>query len=376
MNVEPGQQVKLNLTVENDPGTAGAQLYFKFPSALKFGRSSKGNAYEGSFQWSPDDYGLVWTCTDGHEQKAADGAVIYSFTVTIPSDVANATYSVDLDENNPKGVSVRPQGSVTEAQDIPYEFHGVKLVVGGGGSGSSSETTPTGTVLYNFEPAGASYTSGNPNTYNVKAGDQLTVNLTVKNDPGTAGGELYLDFGQLTVGRTAKGNAYDGTFQYSTNAKSLVWTCKDGHNQKASNGAVIYSFTVTVPSGAAKGDSYLIGLNSAKKSDNSIRPQDGVREAADIPFELTGLKLVVSEGGSQQQDPADAIIYDFVPDGKTFAAGSTNVVNVQPGDQVKVNLTVKNDAGTAGAEMYFTFDSKLTLGRTAKGTAYDGTFQW
>ena len=75
VKVEPGEKVKLNLTVENDPGTAGAQLYFKFDDRLTVAkRANAGSAYEGAFEWNSDDYALVWTCTEGHEQKAKDGA--------------------------------------------------------------------------------------------------------------------------------------------------------------------------------------------------------------------------------------------------------------------------------------------------------------
>ena len=386
VKVEAGQKVKLNLTVENDPGTAGAQLYFKFDNRLTLAkRATAGDAYDASYEWNADDCALVWTCAEGHEQKAKDGAVIYSFTVTVPDNAADGTsYTVDLDKNNPKGVSVRPEGGVKEAADIPYEFYGVKLKVGDGAepdttAGGGSTQPPAGTVVYNFVPDGVSYTAGNPNTHNAKAGEKIKVNLTVKNDPGTAGGQIYFKVtnGLEIAKRATAGSAYEASFEWNADNKALVWTCTEGHNQKAKDNSVIYSFTVTIPEDAAKGSSYTIGLNKDRKGDVSIRPEGGVNEVSDIPFEFYDLKFNVTDGGSGGSDPTDAVIYNFVPDGASYTAGNPNVYKVEAGQKVKVNLTVKNDPGTAGAQMYFSVDSKLNLAKRATaGDAYEASFEW
>ncbi|MBP5786664.1 MAG: hypothetical protein J6Y19_02450, partial [Kiritimatiellae bacterium] len=189
--------------------------------------------------------------------------------------------------------SIRPQDGVREAADIPCELTGLKLVVSEGGS---QQQDPADAIIYDFVPDGKTYTAGSTNVVNVQPGDQVKVNLTVKNDAGTAGAEMYFTFdSKLTLGRTAKGTAYDGTFQWSASDGALVWTCKDGHNQTAADGSVIYSFNVTIPANAADGDSFLIDVNPSRKSDISIRPQGGVNEAPDHKYAIHGLKLVVGD---------------------------------------------------------------------------------
>ena len=127
--VQPGQAVKFDLTVKSDPGTAGAKMIFDF-AGLKSGRPARGSAYTGSFQWNGDGCTLVWNCTNGLNQKAADNAVIYTFTVTVPETAkAGDSWLLDLDRSQLEDISVRPQNGVNEAPDYTYEFHGLKLVV-------------------------------------------------------------------------------------------------------------------------------------------------------------------------------------------------------------------------------------------------------
>ena len=309
--VEPGANVPLSLIVSNDPGTAGASLYLDFDSRLSFGRSSKGTAYSGSFQWSPDDKGLVWTCTDGHNQTAADGASIYNFTVKIPADAANGdTFKVALNENNlPEGKSnsVRPEEPVTEKPDHKFVLQGVTLTVGEPGTtvSSSSDTTkttsssssvqnPTDAIAYQFVKNGSAYAP----EIAVQAGDSVALNLTVSNDPGTAGASLYFDFdSRLSFGRSSKGTAYSGSFQWSPDDKGLVWTCTDGHNQTAADGSTIYSFTVKVPADAQPGDTFKIALNEnnlPEGKSNSVRPEEPVTEKPDHKFVVNGVTLKVA----------------------------------------------------------------------------------
>ena len=309
INVEAGQTVKLNLTVANDPGTAGASLYFDIDSKLTQGRTSKGSAYTGNFQWSKDDGGLVWTCTDGHNQTAADGATIYSFSFTVPADAKDGdSFKIALNENNlpdGKSNSVRPQEPVTEKPDHKFILNGVTLKVGIGSSGSdSSDTTkttsssssiqnPTDAIVYQFVKDGAAYAS----EIKVAAGESVKLNLTVSNDPGTAGASLYFNIdSRLTQGRTSKGTAYTGNFQWSKDDGGLVWTCTDGHNQTAADGATIYSFSFTVPADAKDGDSFKIALNEnnlPEGKSNSVRPQEPVTEKPDHKFVLNGVTLTV-----------------------------------------------------------------------------------
>ena len=95
--------------------------------------------------------------------------------------------------------------------------------------------------------------------------------------------------------------------------------------------------------------------------------------AAAVSAGLTG--GILGSAAAQQSTQKTPIVYDFVPDGESSSGSAVNIRAVQPGETVKVNLTVKNDPGTAGAKMIFGFDG-LKLGRVARGQAYTGNFQW
>ena len=327
LRVYPGEVIKVNLVVSNDQGTAGGRLFFGFDERLKLGRTVKGTAYEGSFQWGSEDRALVWTCKDGHDQFAEDGSVIYSFTVTVPENAESGEYWLGLNYERLSDCSIRSQESITEAPDHRYELGGLVLNVaeyctslsvttdaettcfdtgypdesGSGESGTDGTEMGTcdenwaRTIRYSLVPEGIEPNCGLPCFILARPGDMFKVNLVVENDQGTAGGRLFFDFDErLKLGRTAKGTAYEGSFQWGAAEHALVWTCKDGHDQFAEDGAVIYSFTVTVPEDAECGE-YRIGLNLDRIGDISIRSQAGVTEAPDHLYEFGSLILDVDD---------------------------------------------------------------------------------
>ena len=155
------------------------------------------------------------------------------------------------------------------------------------------------TIRYNLVADGTEkYSPASISQCNVRPGETLPVSLVVSNDQGTAGGRLYFDFdSRLKLGRSTKGKAYEGSFQWGKADSCLVWTCKDGHNQTAKDGAVIYTFMVTIPEDAKHGDAFCLDLNNARSADMSIRPEGGVFEAPDYPFDLAGLVLKVEMPG-------------------------------------------------------------------------------
>ncbi len=178
VNVQPGEKVKFNLTVSNDQGTAGASLYLRFDEKLALAkRATAGNAYEASFEWNADDRALVWTCTEGHDQKAKDGAVIYSFTVTVPEDAKKGdSFEIGLNTDSlpdGKSNSVRPQGSVTEYPDHKFMLQSVKLVVGG------SDTTEPGTTTTVTDPTTTSSSSTTSDTTTSSSSSTTETTTTV-----------------------------------------------------------------------------------------------------------------------------------------------------------------------------------------------------
>ncbi len=75
----------------------------------------------------------------------------------------------------------------------------------------------------------------------------------------------------------------------------------------------------------------------------------------------------------------DKIIYNLVPAGKDYTpvadgASGNNTMNAEPGEEITVNWTVKNDLGTAGLQMTFGFDGVEFVSASAGG-AYKGSPQ-
>ena len=388
VNVEKGQEVTVDLTVSNDQGTAGMQFYFTFDSNLTFVRRKNGKAYDTSVTWNPNDYSYVWTTPNGKEQTAADGAVMSAFVFTMPEK--DGTYTIDLNENSAKPNMVRPEGPIATTPSYDYEFHGLTFVVGDAvattaesDTPSSSENVPAGTIVYNFVPSGLKYTAGATNKVEVEKGQEVTVDLTVSNDQGTAGMQFYFTFDDnLTFVRRKNGKAYDTSVTWNPNDYSYVWTTPNGKEQTAADGAVMSSFVFTMPE---KEGEYTIDLNENSAKPNMVRPEGPIATTPSYNYVFHGLTFVVGDTAAETEttpettptpDPANAIVYNFIPEGLTYTAGDTNTVKVQKGQEVTVDLTVKNDQGTAGMQFYFTFDDNLTFVRRKNGKAYDCSVTW
>ena len=103
----PGEKVKVPVCVYNDPGTAGMALYWVFSDGLTVSRITSGGAYLGSAQPSSKTtpISFVFTCPEGKDQKAEDGAVICYITFTIPEDAPDGNvYKVEWIEEGGKTI--------------------------------------------------------------------------------------------------------------------------------------------------------------------------------------------------------------------------------------------------------------------------------
>jgi hypothetical protein len=179
VNVAKGEQVTVDLTVSNDPGTAGVQLYFTFDSALTLGRRKAGDAYDVDVTWNKEDYSYVFTTANGKNQKAADGAVMSSFVFTMPDK--DGEYTIDLNENAAKPNQVRDEKPVDEWPDTPYIFHGLTFVVG--------ETTDTTTTTKETTTTPQSDTTTTPQSDTTTTPQQTTTTQPPTSDTTEPAGD-------------------------------------------------------------------------------------------------------------------------------------------------------------------------------------------
>ena len=98
------------------------------------------------------------------------------------------------------------------------------------------------------------------------------------------------------------------------------------------------------------------------------------------PSSSSESKTTASSTEGSKVDIKNTIIYNLVPADKdcTKVADDmtgNNTMTAEPGEELKINWTVKNDQGTAGLQMTFDF-SGVTYSKAKKGSAYSGTPQF
>ena len=372
----PGEELTIDWTIKGDPGTAGIQMNFDFTQVEYVGKK-RGNAYrivptfsdyENTSELKKGECIYAWAQSE--ESQAEDNKVIYSFNIKTPQ--TNGTYTVGLgtlDDNK-----VIP---IDQTKTIPFTFHGLDITVEGG---SDAPAIPAGTIVYDLVPSGKSYTpasgAGKNNVYNANAGEELTIDWTIKNDQGTAGMEMHFDFTQVEYVSGKRGSAYRIVPTYSDSSSTsklqkgeCVYTWAQSEENKASDGSTIYSFNVVVPS--AKG-TYKVGLSN--KEESIVLPVDQTKPHK---FEFHGLDIVVANGQTVTQAPPDAstIIYNLIPSGgKEYKSAQenglqNNVYKATAGEELTIDWTIKNDQGTAGLQMNFDF-TQVEYISGKRGNAY------
>ena len=368
--LKANQELTVALTVSGDPGTAGVQLYFKWDSALKItGMDDAMDAYQVATKWNPNDGSFVFTTGNGKNEKAKDDSIVSYFYVTAPSSGA-ANFTLDTSRKN----MIRPEGPIDEVPSTEFDFRGIKLVVGDDVPEETDPPVQQGTIALSLTADGASK-SGSYNTVKAKAGEEVTVELQVANDPGTAGMELYFkwDSGLKITGQDDAADAYQAGSKWNPSDGCYVFTTNTGKNEKAKNGSVITYFYVKMPSTAGK---YVMTLNENKK--NMVRPEGSIDTVPNTPYAFTGIQFDVS-GSSDPEDETtkkltgDEIVLALVED-----ETGKSTYTAKPGEEITVDLVVvKNDPGTAGMQLYFKWDSKLKItGMDDAMDAYQVAAKW
>ena len=307
-----GEELQIDWTIKNDLGTAGLQMNFDF-TQVEYVSGKRGGAYRITPTYS--DYKstsnlkqgeCIYTWAQSEENKASDGATIYSFNVKVPD--AKGTYKVGMAA--PTADTANKAVPLDQTKEHKFVFHGLDIVVE---DGPSNPTTTAGdpgtqpvvqpgadTIIYNLVPHDKNFKSAQENglknnVYNATAGEELQIDWTIKNDLGTAGLQMNFDFTQVEYVGVKRGGAYriTPTFSdYNTTANlkkgECIYTWAQSEENKASDGATIYSFNVKVPS--AEG-TYSVGM-AAPTADtaNKAVPLDQTKEHK---FVFYGLDIVV-----------------------------------------------------------------------------------
>ena len=373
--VKTGEEVTLNMIVNNDPGTAGIQLMLDF--AGLDAEMVKGDAYKANPTWNPDEGILAFTPNKGNNATAADGKTVVSFNIT---PTTKKQYTIGLDNSDSKW-----EHSITDqdGKELKYTFIGIVVdAMDDVTPITTTKVTPGATGLtYELVNAAGNNTVKNGQNYSqVKAGESVTVDLIVKNDPGTAGIQFKMDLAGLSA-TVLKGNAYKATPTWNGDEGILTFLTNKGTNVTVADGTVIASFVVT-PSAEKQ---YKLGLdNSDSKWQHSVEDESGKI----YDFDFVGLVLDAQSGtvdpgtdpGTSDDDPGtetpiDGYTLQLVnANGTTTYKNNANYSRVNVGEEVTVNMIVNNDPGTAGIQLKLDFaglDATMV-----KGDAYKANPTW
>ena len=172
VTVEPGQEFKVDWTLNEDPGTAGIQMALDF-SQVTMSKAVIGDAYDVVPEFNtdvPDKKGqVVYAWAKNDVQDFDDTEAICTFTVKAPETPGTYTIGLDTKETN----KVVPKD---ETKPYTIDFRGLEITVG---QVTTTETVPTTTET---QPT---TTSTEPITVTTP-GSTVTVPTTTSTEPTTS----------------------------------------------------------------------------------------------------------------------------------------------------------------------------------------------
>ncbi|MBQ8905191.1 MAG: hypothetical protein IJY85_02350, partial [Ruminococcus sp.] len=326
---EAGQNVTVPVYVTGDTGTAGIIVGLTAHEGLTLAGESDGNAYTGDTVWNEDDLYWVFATEDGANQKAADDAVMFNVTFTVPDDAQ-------------PGDEFPIEFAVAEAVDTIGTPLNVTTVNGKIVIPDAIVTDPAGSVTYTVD------------TVEGEAGQDVTVPVYVTGDTGTSGIIIGLTAdSRLTLKGESDGAAYTGDVVWNEDDLYWVFATEDGGNQKAADDAVMFNVTFTVPDDAQPGDEFPIEFAVAEAVDTF---------GTDLTVTTVNGKIVIPD--AIVTDPAGSVTY------------TVDTVEGAAGADVIVPVYVTGDTGTSGIIIGLTADSRLTLKGESDGAAYTGDVVW
>ncbi len=273
---KPGDTVRAGFIVKNDPGTAGMQLFFDtapFDSVEMVDLEDEDPAYFISPTWNPAVGSFVWGGANNEEVE--EGGYLAVFELKVPAD-ASGTLKLDLNKNEKNAVRNR------DMQDNKFSLSPIEITVEGGSTSSSTSTSTTSDPI----DTNAMQIIGDKKT--AKPGDVVRAGFIVKNDPGTAGMQLFFDTAAFAkvemVDLEDEDPAYFISPTWNGKVGSFVWG--GANNEEVEEGGYLVVFELTVPDDAT--GTLKLDLNKAEK--NAIRNRD----MEDNKFSLSPIEITVA----------------------------------------------------------------------------------
>ncbi|MBR3678606.1 MAG: hypothetical protein IKL87_00195, partial [Oscillospiraceae bacterium] len=336
-----GSTVQVGCKVYDDPGTAGMQLFFDFDGLTNVTMIE--DLDEPAYFVSPvfnDSIGsFVWG--GATDMVAEDGGYLVVFEVEIPAN-AKDIYEITLNQSEKNAIRNR------NMEDITYSYSPMVITVGEPLPPVEGEITLTGDKV------------------TAKAGETVEVAVKIYGDPGSAGMQMFLDFGKLEdvslVDR--KNPAYFVDMTANLKEGFIGWG--GAKEYVAEDGSDLIRLRVTVPESAKAGDVFKIQL----RSDSETKIQN--LNMQDIPYTFSPIEITVgdTETTTSATTTTTTETDPIVPAGKS--EWTIDTVTAAPNDIVSVPVKVTNDEGTSGFVVTFDYKEGLIFDSITWGSGYTG----
>lgn len=279
VTAKPGDKVKFGFKVSDDPGTAGMQLFFDFGALTNVDSIAidGDEAYIIEPTWNAAAGSFVWGGST--DEVAEDGGYLVMFEGTVP---ANASGDIKVTLSNAGKNAIRNRNM----QDVAYTFTPAVIKIDGGSSSSSSSTTSTTISSDTPDPGKGMVIYGD--TISAKAGETVKAGFKVKNDPGTAGMQLFFDTTKAEIDMISIEGDEAYIIEPTWNGKvgSFVWG--GSSEEVAEDDGYLVFFSIKVPADAS--GKIEIGLNKSEK--NAIRNLN----MQDVAYTVTPITINVTSG--------------------------------------------------------------------------------
>ena len=321
--------VNVNISVQNNPGIAGATLNLEFADGLELVSATNGDAFSELVLTKPGTFTnhcrFLWDSVEG---EATDDGVILTLTFEVASD-STGDLGIEIYCND--GDVYNENLDTVNALTV----NGVVKIF------SQSDDTPESTEP-TFEVASAAKS---------ESSSTVDVDIVVKNNPGIAGATLNVDYAEgLTLIAATNGDAFSsliltkpGVF---TNHCRFLWDSVDG---EVTADGVILTLTFEVAANATGDLAVCISCNNGDIYNESLGT-----------VEMQTVNGVVKTSSQSSDTPEDT----------EPAFEVVSVIKSNASSTVNVDVVVKNNPGIAGATLNVEYAKGLTLIAAENGEAF------
>ncbi len=322
----------MDFTVESN-GHKGAMIGFvlaDLPAGIKAEVDTFCYAFDDMPAWEPLGEQWACKCMDPATQDPrtfTDGEVIISLTLDVPANIAEGTYTIDLEYFH---VVEQPSEAVGPIVEFDAKVIPGKLIVGGSTTPSDTETPDDflieGSTLVFTK--GDDYTKNNVMDFTVEPGNHKGATLSFEIDTLPAGIKAEVDPFCYAFDNTPSWEVYgDSYIAHTRNAAEEPQSFKDG--------GTVASLKLTIPADIAVGE-YEIDFSNFHVVEQGSEASGKIIE---FDSKVVPGKVIIKEAGAEE-NPTEAPVNPAEGE----AVWVIDTVEGTPGESVNVPVFVKGNS--------------------------------